>query len=307
MTDPLTHGSLFSGIGGFDLGFDCAGMTTLWQAEKESNCLGVLERHWPTVARLKDVKSVGAETVEQVAVISGGFPCQDISVSGRRQGLAGPRSGLWYQYARVIRELSPVWVVIENVLGLLSSNGGRDLGIILSTLGECGYGFAYRVLDSQHFGVPQRRRRVFIVGHLGSRGRAAEVLLEPDSVPGGPSAWRPTSSDSPTPTEASLGEESQAVIGLEINQSPTIGIERAPALTANGRGTGLAIPDGKGGYTLRRATPIECERMHGFPDNWTASEGLRDDARYRMLGNAVTANVARWIGQRILDNEKLYN
>ena len=176
-------GSLFSGIGGFDLGLERAGMEVRWQCEIDTAAQSVLRRHWPDAVLYDDVTTLGGD-VERVDLIAGGFPCQDLSVAGRRAGLAGKRSGLFYEFMRVVDEIAPAWVLIENVPGLLSSNGGRDMGAVLGTLGELGYGWAYRVLDAQYFGVAQRRRRVFIVGCLGDSARAAQVLFEPESLPG---------------------------------------------------------------------------------------------------------------------------
>jgi DNA (cytosine-5)-methyltransferase 1 len=172
--------SLFSGAGGMDLGLDRAGITAVAHCEIDPKAQSVLRRHWPDVPVISDVREVTSD-VGRVDLVHGGFPCQDISVAGNRKGLAGDRSGLWWEFHRILGELRPRWCVIENVAGLLSSNGGRDLGAILGALGDLGYGYAYRVLDARHFGVPQRRRRVFIVGHLGGRG-AAKVLLEPEGV-----------------------------------------------------------------------------------------------------------------------------
>ena len=175
-------GSLFSGIGGFDLAFERAGFGVAFQCEIDRHALRVLEERWPTVRRTGDVREVGAHD-GPVDVLVGGFPCQDLSVAGRRAGLAGERSGLFHEFARCIAALAPRWVVIENVPGLLSSNGGRDMATVLGTLGELGYGWAYRVLDAQYFGVAQRRRRVFIVGCAGGRTEfAAAVLFETESV-----------------------------------------------------------------------------------------------------------------------------
>lgn len=175
--------SLFSGIGGFDLGFESAGMECVTQVELDPACQSVLRRHWPDATLYSDVREVHGSDLGAVDLVCGGFPCQDLSVAGRREGLAGERSGLWYEYHRLLAEAHPEWVVIENVPGLLSSGGGRDFAIVLRGLVELGYGVVWRVLDSQHFGVPQRRRRVFIVGHLGD-GRAAQVLFEPEGVCG---------------------------------------------------------------------------------------------------------------------------
>ncbi len=183
----LRLGSLFSGVGGFDLGFERAGFEVAYQVEFDKHAQGVLKRHWPNVPLFEDVRNVTAAELPAVDVLVGGFPCQDLSVAGRRAGLSGARSGLFYEFARIIEETGPEWVVIENVPGLLSSRGGRDMGAVLGTLSELGYGWAYRVLDSQYFGVPQRRRRVFIVGRAGARSQScAELLFEPESVLGNP-------------------------------------------------------------------------------------------------------------------------
>jgi DNA (cytosine-5)-methyltransferase 1 len=176
----MRFGELFAGIGGFGLGFERAGMVAAWQVEIDETCCRVLERHWPKVERLHDVRSVRGNELQPVDLICGGFPCQDLSVAGRREGLVGERSGLWFEFHRILAESRPRWVVVENVPGLLSSNDGRDFAAVIHGLVELGYGVAWRVFDAQFFGVAQRRRRVFIVGSLGD-GRAAEVLFESES------------------------------------------------------------------------------------------------------------------------------
>lgn len=176
--------SLFAGIGGFDLGFQQAGIHTVAQVEIHPFCRRLLAKHFPDAQLFEDVKDVGKHNLPAADIICGGFPCQDISVAGRRAGLAGARSGLWWEFHRIISELRPRWVCIENVAGLLSSKKGRDMGAILWSLGQLGYGYAYRVLDAQWFGVAQRRKRVFIVGCLGDAASAAQVLFEPESSSG---------------------------------------------------------------------------------------------------------------------------
>lgn len=177
--------SLFSGIGGFDLALDRVGMECVSVCEIDKNAQAVLRRHFPNATLYDDVRKIGKETHERKSIdlVCGGFPCQDLSVAGKRAGLAGERSGLWFEFARVIDELEPRWVVIENVPGLLSSNKGKDFAVIVRWLAERGYGVFWRVLNAQYFGVPQRRRRVFIVGSFGN-GRAAEVLFESESGAG---------------------------------------------------------------------------------------------------------------------------
>lgn len=198
----LTVGSLFAGVEGFGQGLEAAGFEVLWQVEIDRDAVSVLERHYPTVRRYRDVREVSGAELPAVDVLVGGFPCQDLSVAGRRTGLAGERSELFFEIARIAAESTAPWLLLENVDGLLSNWVTHDpppsdlqpgqqwetdetssLGIVLSTLANGGYGWAYRVLDAQYFGVPQRRRRAFIIGCLGDTGaRAAEVLFEPESV-----------------------------------------------------------------------------------------------------------------------------
>jgi DNA (cytosine-5)-methyltransferase 1 len=180
----VTFGSLFSGIGGFDLGLERAGWACAWQVERDRHCNAVLARRWPSVERYDDVRTVGAD-LAPVDCICGGFPCQDLSVAGRRAGLAGERSGLWHEFHRILGCARPRWCIIENVPGLLSSNRGADFAVVLRGLVELGYGVCWRVLDAQYMGLAQRRKRVFVVGCLGG-GTAATVLFEPESV-----SWNP--------------------------------------------------------------------------------------------------------------------
>ena len=193
-------GSTFSGVGGFDLGFERAGMSVVWQAEIDEWSRRVLQWHWPDATIYDDVRSVGlpksrgkrsgGDTGAEhgdgngeggsgvpIDLLCGGFPCQDLSVAGKRAGLAGERSGLFFEFARIANEFRPRWIVLENVVGLLSSADGRDFGQVLSTMAEIGYGLSWRVADARYFGVPQRRRRVFIVGCLGDDGERAVRAL----------------------------------------------------------------------------------------------------------------------------------
>jgi DNA (cytosine-5)-methyltransferase 1 len=272
----VKYGSLFSGVGGFDLGFDRAGMECAWQVEYDDKARSVLERHWPDVTKHEDVCNVGKENLEPVDVICGGFPCQDVSVAGKRAGLAGERSGLWGEFHRIIEEIAPRWVVIENVPGLLSSNKGRDMEVILRGLVECRYGVAYRILDSQYFGVAQRRKRVFIVGSLGN-GRCAEVLFEREKL------------QKDIRKVESPEEEIAGTLGNRIGRSHT---------ELDGHGIYVVEASMWDYSKVRRLTPTECERLQGFPDGWTADQS--DSARYKQMGNAVTVNVAEWIGKRIV-------
>lgn len=198
----ITCASFFSGVGGFDLGFEKVGIRTVFCCEVDPHCRKLLARRFPDAIICPDIRAIAAvhrrlrrgkpvqnheywnrlfAALRSAALWCGGFPCQDLSVAGARAGLAGGRSGLWFTWRRIIALFRPAWVVGENVPGLLSSNSGRDFAVILHGLAKLGYGWAYRVLDAQYLAVPQRRERVFIVGSLGGQ-RASEILFEPSSV-----------------------------------------------------------------------------------------------------------------------------
>ena len=174
--------SLFAGVGGFDLALTQNGAEMVASVEIDKHARKILEKQFPTTTHLEDVKNVTGKQLFDLGfnsdgIIVGGFPCQDLSVAGKRRGLAGERSGLFFEVVRLLEETKAKWFILENVPGLLSSNNGRDLGIVIGALAELGYGVAYRILDAQYFGVPQRRRRIFIVGCLGDDGRTPAQIL----------------------------------------------------------------------------------------------------------------------------------
>lgn len=162
--DVLTLGSLFAGIGGLEYGLEMTGrFKTVWQVEKDAYCRKVLAKHWPDVTRYEDVKDVGKENLSPVDVICGGFPCQDVSIAGKRGGLvAGNRSGLWHEYARIVHEMEPRYVIVENVTGLLVDDG---LGYVLGSLAEIGYDAEWEVLSAADVGLLHRRDRIFILAY----------------------------------------------------------------------------------------------------------------------------------------------
>ena len=166
----MTCGDLFAGIGGMSLGLEHAGFTVRWQVEVEPFCENVLARHWPHVARRRDVRFAGAGSLEHVDLIAGGFPCQDISTAGKGAGIdAGHRSGLWREFARIVRELRPSWVLVENVPTLRR----RGADIVLSDLEAAGYSTWSLVVGARHVGAPHRRDRIWIVGQQLADGGAA--------------------------------------------------------------------------------------------------------------------------------------
>jgi DNA (cytosine-5)-methyltransferase 1 len=307
----MKFGSLFSGIGGFDLGFQREGFDVRWCCEIEPFPVKVLERRFPGVPVYPDVTTLKGADLEPVDVLVGGFPCQDVSVAGQRAGLGGARSGLFYQLLRLAEELRPEWVVIENVPGLLSSHQGRDFHAVLSALADSGFRRAYRILDSQYFRIAQRRRRVFLVLRARGFGGGPEaVLLE--SQGGGRDSEKGRKARTGAAAclrgrshgvgVASSGETARALVGsmFKCHDDDT---DTLIAHTLHGNGLSVI------GVGVRRLTPLECERLQGFPDGWTCLCGVEpystakctcgDSARYRALGNAVTVNVAQWIARRL--------
>lgn len=294
----LTLGSLFAGIGGFDLGFERAGFKTLWQCEIDKAAQGVLRRHFPEAQLHSDVREVGAHNLVPVDVLTFGSPCQDVSLAGKRAGLAGNRSGLFHEAIRVIRELrerygKPDFAIWENVLGAFSSNGGRDFAVVLQELADIGASdIAWRVLDSQWFGVPQRRRRIFLVADFGG-ARAGQIL----SISQGGS-W-----DSST-GGTKRREVAEALDGGTRKGAWWDGSDIADCLDLSMLVKGQMLPEKRrfpvvygNSDRLRRLTPLEIERCFGFPDEWTAPQ--LDTPRYRQLGNSIAVPIAQWVAGRL--------
>jgi DNA (cytosine-5)-methyltransferase 1 len=247
-------------------------------------------------------------------LLCGGFPCQDVSVAGRRTGLAGARSGLFHEFARIAESLRPRWLLVENVPGLLSSNGGRDFGVVLGTLADIGYGVAWRIVDSRFFGVPQRRRRVFVLGALsesdtrGAAERAGQVLAVGTRCPGHPATRSEARQDSSlalgdgSPISGTLGNASGTrdwkVSAEDAAENKLLSFALTTSQERLGDGTQETFVQQSG---VRRLTPTECERLQALPDGWT--DFGPDSRRYAALGDAVTASVGEWIGVRLLSGE----
>jgi DNA (cytosine-5)-methyltransferase 1 len=199
----VTIGSLFSGIGGLELGLERAGLgPVIWQVEKDEFCRSVLAKHWPTVTRYTDVCEVGSAQLGPVDVLCGGFPCQDVSSAGARKGLAGERSGLWFQYLRIATELRPRVVVVENV----ASGKKLWLPAVRAGLEAIGYRVRAFALSAADVGAPHLRRRIFVVAHLDRQGEPALPL---DAEVGG------ASSDAPDAHGAELRDEPRGRSGAD--------------------------------------------------------------------------------------------
>ncbi len=345
------------------------GWNPAWFSEIDKFPAAVLKHHFPQVANLGDMTKIleGNYEQETIELLVGGTPCQSFSVAGLRKGLDDPRGNLMLTFGAIAKRMRPKWIVWENVPGVLSSNRGRDFGTFLGMLAEVGYGFAYRILDAQWYGVAQRRRRVFVVGYLGNWSYSAAVLFEPKSMrwysapsraaeqevarvteqrlePHNQYPNRETASKtigqqhtdttslvtqaysiredaiannfSATPIEVSTAvgalvpsvqsHHAQTFIaqtnGVDLYNQTLTGDLHVPLRTAGGHGAPAVMLDA----SVRRLTPVECERLQGFPDYYTAipwnnrlASAFPDSLRFRALGNSMAVPVMRWIGQRI--------
>ena len=341
----MIYGSVCSGIEAATVAWHPLGWKPSFFSEIEAAPRSVLAHHYPNVPLHGDFTTIGANEYEPIDLLVGGTPCQSFSIAGLRGGLDDDRGNLALEFLRLAQRTRPKWLVWENVPGVLSSNGGRDFGSILGGLVECGYGFAYRVLDAQYFGVAQRRRRVFVVGYLGDWRPAAAVLFERHSLQGHPAPSREKGQDIAGTIAARFGKGRNNHEELALTQSwpatvaPTLnaafaskmGLEdqhiRGGAghfvphvlgtLTArmmNSLGArdveeGCVIPANSNCSSVRRLTPRECERLQGFPDDYTLvphrNKPMSDGPRYKALGNSMAVPVMRWIGERIQMVQKL--
>jgi DNA (cytosine-5)-methyltransferase 1 len=220
----LTFGSLFAGVGGFDMGFEQAGWDCKFQVEWDKNCQQILNKHWPDVPKWLDVSDVNGAEIPPVDCIIFGSPCQDLSVAGKRAGLEGERSGLFHEAVRIIKEMRdatngtfPRWTVWENVAGALSSNNGRDFGTVINEMAKAGAHLQeYALLDAQYFGVPQRRRRVFLVSCFdpATADRCPDPLLPVrKSLPGDTKKGKPKRKESSSQVAESFGSDGQWAAG----------------------------------------------------------------------------------------------
>lgn len=336
----LTVGSLFAGIGGFDLGFERAGFEIKWQVEIDPFCRAVLAKHWPQVRRYEDVRTThvadadrqrrqqvsgrthGDETpyegrasshdlesagdgegrgaglrapcagcLPAVDVLCGGFPCQPHSLAGRRAASADERD-LWPEFARLIRELRPRWVVAENVPGLLSSESGRFFGTVLGDLAACGYDAEWDCLPASAFGAPHRRDRVWLVAYPSERRQS--ILRKSSGSCGQPQCRREDVAD--TDESRSQGRLSAGV--CECASEWSIGPSGASArIFTDSNGSSLGWPaESRGECHQWESEPLVGRVAHGIPARVH---------RLRGLGNAIVPQIAQWIAERIKEAEGL--
>ena len=365
---PLRYLSVCSGMEAASVAWHPLGWKPVGFSEIEPFPCAILKHRFPDVPNYGSLTEYQSWPLEPGAIdlLVGGTPCQSFSVAGLRKGLADPRGNLALVFLGLADKLKPKWIVWENVPGVLSSNGGRDFGSFVGALGQLGYGWAMRILDAQHFGVPQRRRRVFVVACLGDWRAPAEVLLEPDCVRRDIKKGRAKGQGVASGSEGGVGADgpvgvdfrherfekdgtvgtiqSKSTGGYSLNYAPGVAIpyrksKRACSTTDNEPVTfqpgnlrrdagadpsttttttlkasaGDQMPHIATAMAVRRLTPVECERLQGFPDNWSRiswkgkpETECPDGPRYKACGNSMAVPVMRWIGERIAAADAKY-
>ena len=355
----MTYLSVCSGIEAATVAWEPLGFKPVGFAEIEPFPCELLKQKYPNIKNYGDITQYEKWNIGQFDILVGGTPCQSFSIAGKRGGTDDIRGQLMYSYLGIVEQCKPQWVIWENVPGVLSSGKGLDFARFLSGLEKCGYGWAYRVLDAQYFGVPQRRRRVFVVGHSDNRtDLASKVLFEPKSMQrdfkkGGEKQKKPAvsigkgvdyfrrggnykyhrdkkastlrNSASPDCFDLVLANGKKTIGTLLANCGKSLWQNNQEAFTGdffviNGRQCPTVLKNlthtldtfshtnviNASGKNLRRLTPLECERLQGFPDNYTQIEWngkpkdqCPDSHRYKAIGNSMAVPVMRWIGERI--------
>lgn len=324
--EDITFVDGFCGIGGIRLGLERSDprYKCVWANDNDPRACKI---YWGRFDndRLdwRDFTRIDKQTIPDHRLFCAGFPCQSFSIAGQRRGFKDTRGTLFFEICELLRVKRTPYVFLENVKGLLSHDDGRTFGVILSSLDELGYDCQWQVLNSKDFGVPQNRERVFIVGHLRGIRRpkvfplreSSQGLNGPQGENGKVGLWI-RSKDNSIASALRVGGS-----GLESNLiSSTIssrynkdGSDQLICLADGGQvyrvydptglsptipttSEGLHIPKIPSKTTVRQLTPLECERLQGFPDNWTKVQGVTDDERYHTLGNAVTVSVIKAIG-----------
>ena len=322
----MTYLSVCSGIEATSVAWEPLGFKPIGFSEIEPFPCELLKQKYPAVKNYGDITQYEKWNIGQFDILVGGTPCQSFSIAGKRGGTADERGALMYAYLGIVETYRPRWVIWENVPGVLSSNSGYDFASFLAGLEECGYGWAYRVLDAQYFGVPQRRRRVFVVGHSDNRtDLAAEVLFEPEKHRASFKAGKGKKKEITGTLTTGFGERGFYSDSILNNQ---FAVESYAQTSFGGYREGCGTLTASGGEfgggsetiikernRIRRLTPLECERLQGFLDNYTQiewrgkpTEQCPDSLRYKAIGNSMAVPVMRWIGERIkrITGEKYY-
>ena len=324
-------GSLFAGIGGIDLGLSRAGFQIEWQVEIDDYCSRVLAKHWPNVARFRDIRECGKHNLPPVDIVVGGFPCQPHSLAGKRQASNDNRD-LWPEFYRIICELRPRWVLAENVSGLLSSESGRFFGGILWDLAGIGYDAEWQVLSAVAFGAPHLRKRIWLVAYPSNGGWRLQPLQGqgsgPATYPGSngkiqsmadPQAMADPQGNRCFTTRDTEGQHDGNACQRSESLSHTDSVEwikrgkqqpeggNSQRHDADSRRRGLEERQIFGSDAQQKLTTFvrDCSAYWGFePDVGRVANGIPDRVhRLRELGNAVVPQIANYIGGLIMEIE----
>lgn len=322
--DDMNYLDLFSGIGGFHEGLNQAGFKFNWAGHSEIDkyAKSIYQKHFPESEDLGDVSNINVSELPKINLITFGFPCQDLSIAGKRGGLKASRSGLFYKATEIIRFTKPDYFIFENVKGLFSSNGGLDWLNVLREIADIGYDGQWQLLNTRWF-LPQNRERVYFVGYPRERGGKQIFPLgeEFENVRGERRGFKDGLWSQAIDSNYYKGPDGKRTMiqivqkgrgfnkGGEKDICPTIttsSFEHNNHVSRCIRSGGRKSPHGSkqnwDSYEtesgIRRLTPTECERLQGFPDGWT--EGVSDTQRYKCLGNAVSVPVVKAVGERII-------
>jgi DNA (cytosine-5)-methyltransferase 1 len=304
---------LFGGIGGFRYGIEKATKgewECVWYNDYDKYAVQTYNKNYGTNYKPTDITKVKTEDIPDHDCICGGFPCQSFSIAGKRKGFEDIRGTMFFEIARILKAKRPKFLFLENVKGLLNHEKGKTFTTILQTLEELGYETQWMVLNSKFFGVPQNRERVFIIGNL--RGEPRPEILPFRGIQGEDikinQLNNPSHSNnrvygiegiSPTLNTMGGGHRQPKIYCVDDGASPNFQakmINQSPALKATRSNYEIGMGDKK----IRKLTPVECERLQGFPDNWT--EGVSNRQRYKQCGNAVTTKVIESIVSRWMDD-----
>lgn len=361
----LTLGSLFDGIGVFPLSASRHGIIPVWASEIEPSCIRITKRHFPDMKHLGSITEIDGSKIEPVDIITFGSPCQGLSLAGKRAGLADERSGLFIEAIRIIKEMRsvtngkyPTYALWENVRGALSCSNGMDFKSALEAFADTeipmprskrwtgsgmvrggGCDIAWRCMDANHWGVPPRRRRIFLVADFGGQ-RAAQICFEPESLRGnltqsgetgerftkdigkcaigsdqnsvlafgetGQGYWQHGIQTLRAEGENRPSRPSNVICVASGNTNAEIMENVCPTLVAAHEQPYILINPVRQGHIIRRLTPTECERLQGFPDGWTAfgadGKQISDSKRYAALGNSVALPCIDYLIDGIVKN-----
>ena len=285
--------SFFSGIGGFDLGFERAGMKVVFQCEIDKFCQQILKRHWPQVPIHEDIRTLSHSTIPAADLWCAGWPCQDLSSANtERKGLAGERSGLFYKFMELVAEVQPAWLVLENVPGLLSAEQGTALEVVIDTLEAHGYLGGWLSCNARHTGLPHDRDRVFFIASFRSK-RACRIFTDSGELSGDSAARKSRRKETRSSVCEGIIGDTPLVVQRRGGFGYTLAKSVCPTLRAQTGGH-------QGGHSDR---PILCGEKLDL-DRMGKADGISsrmDGRRGRLLGNAVVPGIAEWIGRKILE------